>query len=389
MTDPPERAGAVLTIDLAAIAANWQQLRDRAHPADCAAVVKADGYGLGASRVAPALARAGCQTFFVAHLDEGIVVRRALDEAVCRRKQAASGREQTTSCNGPRIFVLNGAPSGCEPEFSHHRLCPVLNSLGDIDAWAAFARRQDRCLDACIHIDTGMSRLGLPPGELHALASNPSRLGGLHLTLVMSHLACADEPAHPLNGRQLDAFRGARGVLPPAPGSLANSSGIFLGSPYHADLVRPGAALYGVAPLPELPNPMAQVVQLKGKILQVREIDSGASVGYGASHRARRSERIATVAVGYADGYLRALSNRGVGIIGGQRVPLVGRVSMDLITFDVTDIPEAAAHPGAFIELVGPDHPVDAVALDAGTIAYEILTSLGRRYHRLYVPSEG
>jgi alanine racemase len=210
-------------------------------------------------------------------------------------------------------------------------------------------------------------------------------LEGLRVTCLMSHLACADTPDHPLNRRQLDAFRSTRERLPPVPGSLANSSGIFLGPEYHADLVRPGAALYGLAPFRGRLNPMAQVVRLEARILQVREIDTGCTVGYGAMHCADRPERIATVAAGYADGYLRSLSNRGSGSIAGHRVPLVGRVSMDLITFDVSDVPQEHVFPGAMVELIGPDYPVDAVAADAGTIGYEILTALGPRYRRVYV----
>ena len=203
----------------------------------------------------------------------------------------------------------------------------------------------------------------------------------------MSHLACADTPEHPLNARQRDSFRAALAILPKAPVSFANSSGIYLGADYWGDLARPGAALYGVAPVPGQPNPMRGVVRLDGKILQVRQIDSGSTVGYGASHRAVGRERIATVAVGYADGFMRSLGNRGSGYIGAQRVPIVGRVSMDLITFDVSDVPELLARPGATIELIGPDHPIDAIAAEAGTIGYEILTALGARFARVYAPA--
>ncbi len=370
----PRCAGATLTIDLDAIAANYRLLRDRAAPAECAAVVKANAYGLGADKVAPALAAAGCRTFFVAHVDEGIVVRRALAER--------DGRVSPES--EPAVYVLSGPPRNAETVLAEHRLTPVLNSLADIDAWAAFARRSGIPRAAALHVDTAMSRLGLPPAERAVLSEDTTRLDGVRLTHVMSHLACADEPDHPLNRRQLDAFGTARGAFPQTPGSLANSSGIFLGPRFHAEMVRPGAALYGVAPVPGEPNPMAQVVRLQGKILQVREIDSPETVGYGATHLAGGRETIATVAVGYADGYLRALSNRGSGYIGEIRVPLVGRVSMDLITFDVSAVPESQARPGAMIDVIGPRNPVDQIATEAGTIGYEILTSLGARYHRVY-----
>jgi alanine racemase len=235
-----------------------------------------------------------------------------------------------------------------------------------------------------------MSRLGLPEDELETLASEPERLDGIELALVMSHLACADEPGHPLNAEQLARFSAARARLPTAMASFANSSGIFLGAEYHFDLGRPGVALYGINPTPGRPNPMRQVVRLQGKILQVREIDAPRTVGYGATHRAAGPTRVATVAVGYADGYLRSLSNRGSAWLGNQRVPVVGRVSMDLITLDVTGASPDSAHPGAFVDLIGPELSadpeltVDDVAAAAGTIGYEILTALGQRYHRIY-----
>ena len=254
-------------------------------------------------------------------------------------------------------------------------------------AWRG-ARRRDVPVSAALHVDTGMSRLGLPAEEVAELSQDPGRLEGLDLRCIMSHPACADTPEHPLNARQLGAFRRVLAALPKSSASFANSSGIFLGREYWGDLVRPGAALYGVSPVPGQQNPMRGVVRLEGRILQVREIDKGSTVGYGATHRATGRARIATVGVGYADGFLRSLSNRGSGYIGNQPVPLVGRVSMDLITFDVSGIPEPLAQPGAMIELIGPHRPVDALAAEAGTIGYEVLTALGARYARIYMPAE-
>lgn len=376
MTSEAERAGAILTIDLEAISANYRRLHDQVAPAECAGVVKANAYGLGAEHVAITLAQAGCRTFFVALIDEGVSLRRALED---HGQDNPGGHE-------PTIYVLNGLIKGTERVFAEHRLRPVLNSIGEIDAWAQFVRDAGPGQQgaAAVQVDTGMSRLGLPKIELSILSSAPSRLAGFRLTHVISHLACADEPDHPLNHAQLEAFAAARRSLPPAAGSLSNSSGIFLGRAFHMDMVRPGSALYGVAPVPNRPNPMKQVVRLQGKILQVREIDTHQTVGYGATHRAENRKKIATVAVGYADGYLRYLSNRGNAYIGEFRVPLVGRVSMDLTTFDVTDVPDHLVHPGAMIELIGDDITVDALAASAGTIGYEILTSLGARYHRVY-----
>ena len=364
MSGGPDTAGAVLTIDLDAVAANYRILLDRLAGVPAAAVVKADAYGLGADRVAPVLERAGCTTFFVALIDEGVRLRRVLPEAT--------------------IAVLGGLMAGTEPVFEDHRLIPVLNGIGEIEAWARFCREREQAGTADIHVDTGMLRLGLPPDEFEALADDRGRLDGIDVRFVISHLASADEPDHPKNGEQLAAFRRVRAMLPRGRACVANSSGIFLGPDYHFDMARPGVAIYGINPVPGAPNPMRQVVRLQGKILQVRHVDAPETVGYGATHRIARPGRIATVAVGYADGYLRSLSGKGTGYIGEMPVPLVGRVSMDLVTFDVTDVPEDRCRPGQSIDLIGPHNPADRLADEAGTIGYEILTGLGRRYHRVY-----
>ncbi|MBF0356376.1 MAG: alanine racemase [Alphaproteobacteria bacterium] len=356
-----ESAGAVLTIDLQALADNWRGLKGRLKPgADLASVVKADGYGLGADQVASALAKAGCKSFFVARLDEGIRLRKTL---------GSQGR----------IFVLDGPLPGTAKEFIAHDLTPVLNEAGQISYWASESKGQAK---AALHLDTGMNRLGLPSVELADLQPALEACG---LCLVMSHLACAEESENPKNAQQLERFNQMRRLLPPLPASLSNSSGVFLGADYHFDLVRAGVALYGVNPTPDLPNPMTQVVQLQGKIVQVRDVDLPETVGYGATHRVEAPALIATVGVGYADGWPRALSNRGFGVLGGVRVPLVGRVSMDLITFDVTQAPSHLVKPGGFISLLGDGLTVDDVAETAGTIGYEILTNLGPRYARSFV----
>lgn len=361
-----ETSGGILTIDLAALVSNWRLLKGQLQGADCGAALKADAYGIGASRAVVELARAGCREFFVALTDEGIELRRALDES---NLEAA-------------IHILGGpmAPQA----LIEHRLTPVLNSLSDIEAWKSIGSE----LAADIHIDTGMSRLGLPPEELQILASDPGLLKGLNIAYAMSHLACAEDRETAMNDEQLQSFRQALKHFPDCKASLANSSGIFLGPQYHFDLARPGVSLYGVNPTPGLPNPMAQVIRLQGKILQIRDVDRPQSVGYGATHRVERKARIATVGVGYADGYLRSLSNCGFGYLGQHRVPLVGRVSMDLITFDVSDLPEGTAHPGALIDLIGPHNPIDDIAAAASIISYEILTALGSRLHRVYKSAE-
>ncbi|MFA7429793.1 MAG: alanine racemase C-terminal domain-containing protein, partial [Rhodospirillaceae bacterium] len=256
-----------------------------------------------------------------------------------------------------------------------HRLIPVVNTLEQAADWLAHAPAG---ASHALHVDTGMTRLGLPPEELGSLPS------GFAPCLVMSHLACADEAGHALNAAQLAAFAEARRRYPAAEASLANSSGVFLGPDYGFDLGRPGVALYGGNPTPGAPNPMRQVVTLDARILQVRRVDTPRTVGYGATHQSAGGTRLATVAAGYADGVFRALSNVGKGILGDQMVPMVGRVSMDLIVFDVTAAPAELARPGQSITLIGRGHTLDAMAAEAGTISYEILTSLGHRFARTY-----
>jgi alanine racemase len=362
--DRADCAGGVLEIDLAGIVANWRLLSHLVAPGGCAAVVKADAYGLGAPAVAAALAAAGCRRFFVATLDEALALHAALPERC-------------------EIAVLNGPAPGAAAEFAAHRVVPVLNDPGQIAEWQRVATNQGP-LPALLHVDTGMARLGLTMREFERLADDLHRPGVIRWRALISHLACADEPGHPLNLQQRARFVAARCRLGEIPASLAASSGIFLGREFHFDFVRPGAALYGVNPQAGVANPMRQIVRLNARILQIREVDAGQPVGYGAAHVMAAAGRLATVAVGYADGWLRSLSHRGSGRIGGVRVPLLGRVSMDLAIFDVSAIDPAQLRPGSFIELLGEDYGVDAAAADGGTIGYEILTALGRRYHRIY-----
>jgi alanine racemase len=360
-TGAARRGGATLEVDLGAVVENWRILC-RHHPRGAvAAVVKADAYGLGARVVVPALFAAGCRHFFVASLDEALAIR--------------------DLAPGAMLAVFNGAAPGSEPEFAAHAIAPVLNSLADIDAWAGLARRTGRALAALLHVDTGMARLGLDRRALGALAQAPHRLEGIALAFVMTHLVSAELSAEPLNRTQLSEFATACARLPAAPRSLANSSGIFLGPDFSSDLARPGAALYGVNPTPGQPNPMRLPVRLTAPVLQVRQIPAGATVGYNGTWRAARPSRIGTIGIGYADGWLRTLSGRGTAFFDGRPVPLVGRVSMDLTTCDLTDRPEIG--PGDRLELIGPAMPPDAVAEAAGTNGYEILTSLGSRCARV------
>lgn len=362
----PEGAGR-LTIDLSAIAANWRALAGRVGKAECSAAVKADAYGCGTEQVVGALAAAGCRTFFVAHLSEA---RRARATA----PQAA-------------VYVLNGLPPGAGSVFAEHDLRPVLSTREELDEWAAFRAASGWKGDAALHVDTGMNRLGLAPGEAEALAKEAGKVEGI--ALVMTHFANADNPAHPLNARQIDLFRRVMDLFPGIPGSLANSSGIFLGPETHHAMVRPGAALYGVNPTPGHANPMQTVARLEVPIIQVRKVDTGEAVGYGSAWTARRPSRIAVLAMGYADGFPRSASSSDEGpgadvIVAGRRCPLAGRVSMDLIAVDVTDLPGNVPARGDMVTVLDETIGVDELASHAGTIGYEVLTRLGHRYRRVY-----
>ena len=357
-------AGSLLTIDLEALAENYRRLRDRLEGARCGAAVKADAYGIGLAEAAPKLWAAGCRDFYVATLEEGAELRGLLPEAA--------------------ICVFNGLLPGDERACTEHGLIPVLNDPGQIERWAAHCRAQGP-LPAAVHFDTGMARLGLTPEDTERLLADPAELSAFASVQAISHIACADEPAGEMNERQRAAFARIAAALPDATASLANSASIYLGPGYHFDLARPGIALYGGNPTPRSANPMRQVVRLQGRILQVRQIDAPQTVGYGATFRAQQPMRLATVAAGYADGYLRSLSNRGHAWVGDKRVAVVGRVSMDLITLDVSGVPEDAVVPGGLVDLLSPADGVNALAAEAGTIPYEILTALGHRYRRSYV----
>jgi alanine racemase len=339
---------SVLEIDLPAVAANWRLLGARHTSGPVAGVVKADGYGLGAVKVARCLFAAGCRHFFTAHLAEAIAIRPHVPDAM--------------------VAALHPPPPGSEAAYAAHAVTPVLGSREDVARFRG---------PAILHVDTGMNRLGLPLAELAGL-----RLGGIELAYVMTHLVASEAQADPINAVQAERFAAACAALPGVKRSFANSSGIFLGPGFGSDLARPGAALCGINPTPGRANPMRPVVRLRARVLQVRAIAAGETVGYNGTWRAARASRIATVSVGYADGWLRSLSNRGHAVFDGAPVPLVGRVSMDLTTFDVTDHP--AIGPGDWLDLIGPGRDADAVAADAGTNGYEILTSLGARYHRVW-----
>lgn len=360
---------AILTIDLDAIAANYRTLCELAAPAECAAVVKADAYGLGMAQIAPVLWRIGCKTFFVATIEEGKRLRALLPDAI--------------------VYVLGGLMPGTAELYWAHDLRPVLNSADEVEEWASFCKAEGERFACAVHIDTGMNRLGLSAEEVDRVAA-ADLWSALDLALVMSHLACADEPDHPKNEAQRRLFDRLRERLPGAPASFANSPGILLGPAFFYDVVRPGLAIYGGHPRGHGHNPFRPAVHLKGRILKVRDASPGETVGYGATRTFCEAARLAIVSVGYADGFFRALSvadgeDGFSGYIGCHAAPIVGRVSMDLVVLDVSHVPDELAQRGAWVELIGPNVPTHVLAAHAGTIDYEVLTNLGRRASRRYV----
>lgn len=374
-----------LTVDLDAIARNWLLLRKKLqNGADCAGVVKADSYGLGAAQVSRTLYAQGCRHFFVAQYAEGLKVKAALaDIAVSFPHAPVSGVESVP--DAPSIYVLEGPRGAPAAEYIQSGLVPVLNSPADIAHWRAAAAAAGQRLPCLLHIDTGMNRLGLNGTEVAALAADKDAFAALDVRYAMSHLCCADEPAHPKNAEQLALFRALTAALGrPLRLSFANSGGIFLGPDYHFDLARPGCAIYGINPTGLPQNPMQGTVLFEGRILQNRIIDRAGSVGYGAGYAVAPGQKCVTVSIGYADGYLRSLTGRGKVYIGGVACNVIGRVSMDSIIVDTAHLPQQPL-PGGWVEIIGPHQTVDDVAAQAGTIGYEIFTGLGPRTPRHYI----
>ncbi len=359
-------ASGYLTIDLGALRDNYLTLAAMAPGSQTAAVVKADAYGLGADIVSQVLFDAGCRDFFVAHIDEALALRLRLSAEA-------------------RIFVLNGLQPGNETSCAAMAITPVLNSLEQVAQWAAHAGKLGRSLPAALQIDTGMCRLGLSPEEFERVTAKPELLAGIDLAFVMSHLACADEPEHASNASQLCAMHRAKLTFPDTPVCFSNSGAIFLGKNFHHHVLRPGIALYGGAPSTARPNPMKPVVRLDLAVIQTRNVAAGSLVGYGGSFETSAPTQLATIAAGYADGLPRALSNRGAAWHDGIRLPIAGRVSMDSIVLDISALPEGTLSQGSLVQMIGPDQTLEDLAGDAGTIAYEILTGLGRRYRRTYI----
>lgn len=369
MPNVPASATGVITIDLGQIRANWRTLAKRVAPAGCGAVVKADAYGLGASRVIPSLYEAGCRNFFVATQEEG--------------------KAAIALAPGATVYVLDGMLPGCARELAVLGLRPVMASIEEARGWAALASGGAPTPPAALHVDTGLNRLGMSEVDFASLLADAALMRSLDIALLISHLACADDAHHAMNRAQLAAFRRLCAQLPKARASLAASDGLMLGKEFHFDLVRPGYALYGGQAAAQR-APVKSVVRVSARILQVQDVPAGGYVGYSATYRAASPRRIATIAAGYADGVFRHASSSGdepggAVAIRGKLAPIVGRVSMDLITVDITEVAGPAPARGEFVDLIGPDLPLEAVGLSARTIGYEVLTRLGTRFHRHYV----
>lgn len=374
-TDAFDTAPLRVTVDLGALADNWRDMVKRSGKARTAAVVKADAYGMGIEDCGATLYHAGARDFFVATVAEGATLRPHAPEA--------------------RIFVLSGIWPGQEQQVFTNDLVPVVASEEQLSFWMRLmAERGDHPF--ALHVDTGFNRLGLPLDDALFLADDVTRPASFDPVLVLSHLACADTPSSPMNKAQLESFRQVSAAFEGIESSLSASAGIFLGSDYHFDLTRPGIALYGGEAVNDMVNPMRPVAKAEARIIQIREAGEGQTVSYGGTHVLKRSSRLAIASVGYADGYHRSLSGSGIplrdmgnggayGLINGYEVPVAGRVTMDLTIFDVTDVPPNAIRAGDYIELFGPNVPVDEVARAAGTIGYEMLTGLGLRYERQYL----
>jgi alanine racemase len=363
MTPEQTHSGAVLTINLAALASNYALLARKSGSAECAAAIKGEAYGIGLEQTAKTLSKAGCNSYFVARPDEGATLRKILPKAA--------------------IYVLDGLYPGQSGFYRKHQLIPCLGTPDQVKDWATNGKTQP----CALHVDTGINRLGLSGRELAAIASDSRLNYKLNIALLMSHLACSDDVNNPMNARQLQRFSEAQKLYPHLRASFANSSGIFLGQKFAFDMTRPGIALYGGNPRPNARNPMQPVAHLHARVLQVRNVPKGETVGYSATWRAPRSSRIALLAAGYRDGIPRKLSSSGTGgpaqvWLGGKRCPIVGRVSMDMMCVDVSLAPRVKADD--FAELFGKHISVDEVATWAGTISYEVLTHLGNRYERVY-----
>ncbi|WP_412058272.1 alanine racemase [Bartonella sp. DGB2] len=361
----PRAYGAIATIDLDALCANYRLLAQKAAPAVCSAVVKANAYGLGVAKVAPALYQAGCRLFFVVQPIEALELQPLLPPDAM-------------------IGVLNGIANGHEAMIAAAGIWPVLNSWQAVKNWQILCQNHQKRFPAILQVDSGMNRLGLDQDEQATLLQNLNIFKDIDIKYIISHLACADQSDHPTNKAQLSKFKALLASLPPCPVALANAGGILLGKAFHFDMVRPGIGLYGVDPQGHMPSRLKPVLGLEARVLQSRTVPAGSAIGYGGSAVVSQTSIITTVGMGYADGWPFALNNKGVAYYKGQRLPIIGRLSMDAITLDATQLGDKAPLPGDFIEFIGPHQSLEDVAKVADTIPYQILTALGRRYLYIY-----
>lgn len=363
LTLPPSTYNC-LYINRQALSYNYAYLQQRVGSVTCGAVVKADAYNLGIEPIASTLVDTGCNVFFVAYLDEGISLRKCLGS------------------HDAEIYVFNGFLQGCEEDFIHYNLIPVITDLDQMESWKKQAQKMNQRLSIALHFDTGMRRTGLPLEQLSLFPSQSPK--ELTIKLVMSHMACADVPRHVFNTIQYSRFLKINSHFSGIPASLANSNAIFLDSSYHFQVVRPGKALYGLNPLLDQPNPMHPVVSLWAKIYQLQTIHAQETIGYSQTYKAKKTERVATITIGYADGVPWLMENQGLVMIQGFPAPIIGRISMDLLTVNVTDVPESLLFPGQWVELIGNEVNIEKWATHANSISYEILLGLGKRLTRVY-----
>ncbi|WP_336294585.1 alanine racemase [Bartonella sp. CB169] len=356
----------VATIDIGALIANYRTLTQRVTPVECSAVVKANAYGLGADKIAPALYQAGCRTFFIAKIEEALQLKALLPSNVT-------------------LALLNGFPRTAEELVAQSGIVPVLNSWDTIESWQTLCQEKGKRFPAILKIDTDMNRLGLDQKELQRLIKQPTLFEKAEIKYIISHLANGNNATHSSNYAQLATFKAALAQLPVCKASLANSGGIFLGSDFYFDLVRPGIALYGIDPLGKHPTPLKPVLKLESQVIKSRYIDAGAAVGYEGSFITRRPSTLVIISIGYADGWLRALSNKGAVYFKGHKLPIVGYISMNSIIVDATDLEYEKPQRDDWVELIGTHQTLEKVSADANTIPHEILTSLGSHYKRIYI----
>lgn len=363
-TPLPSYVTGVLEVNEKAIVQNYRTLRSMLSHGECTAVLKADAYGFGAKEVASLLRREGCQTFFVAHIEEGLLLRSLIKDAA--------------------IYILSGLLPDATSLFVEYSLIPVLNDFSMVKTWTREAEKKGKKLPCALHFDTGMRRSGFDHVGLTKLLNSLGLLGPLDVRLIMSHLVSSHDKSDLLNQSQKVLFDNIRSYFPRIKASLADTGGIFLGPDYHYDVTRPGKGLFGLYAPPKEAPPLKSCLKVLGRILQVRSALKGETVGYGATHTLTRKSKLATIGIGFADGYDRRFSNNGYMEIGGFRAPVVGRISMDYTVIDVTDIPESLCYSGGWAELVNETLTLDILAHSIGTISRELSTGFGKRLIRIY-----